>query len=74
MWEFCLKRFLKCFVYGEIKILLKGGEYEKFFDVSNLEGELEFTFVCILCFILLFICLSFHICSDVFFFFFFGVF
>ena len=62
MWEFCLKRFLKCFVYGEIKILLKGGEYEKFFDVSNLEGELEFTFVFFLLIHIVYMSFFPHIC------------
>ena len=33
-----------CFVYGELKIFLKGGE-NKFFDVSNLGGEFVFIFV-----------------------------
>ena len=41
-----------------------GGEYKKLFVVSNLGGELVYFFI--FCFILLFICLSFHTCVDVF--------
>ena len=33
-----------CFRGVEI-VFLKGGEYKKLFEVSNLGGELEFTFV-----------------------------
>ena len=31
-----------CFVYGDLKFFLKGGEYKKFFDVSNLGEELVY--------------------------------
>ena len=45
---------------GGDNIVFERGRILKLFDVSNLGGELEFAFVIILCFILLFICLSFH--------------
>ena len=63
MWESCLKRFLKYFVQGEIKLFLKGGE-NKIFDVSNLGGELVyFCFYICASFCL---CLSFHTCIYLF--------
>ena len=53
-----------CFVYGELKLFLKGGEYNFFFFfyVSNLGGKSEFTFVFILSFILFWFTCIFHTC------------
>ena len=60
-------KVFKMFCLRGDKIVFERERIYKLFDVSNLGGELEFTFVFILCFILLFICLSFHTCGDVFF-------
>ena len=51
---------------GSWNCSLKGGEYKKLFDVSNLGGGLVYFCFFIFCFILFFICLSFHTCGDVF--------
>ena len=53
-----------CFVQGEIKLFFKWGEYKNFLMYLT-QGRVRIYFF-IPCFILLFICLSFHTCSDVF--------
>ena len=58
--EILFKKVFKMLCLGGDNIVFERGRILKLFDVSNLGGELEFAFVFILCFILLFICLSFH--------------
>ena len=42
MWESNLKRFVKCFVLGEIKLFLKGGENNNFvFLFCFVQGEIK---------------------------------
>ena len=55
-----------CFVQAEIKLFFKGGEYKNFLMYLTQGESQNLLLFFIFCFILLFICLSFHTCGDVF--------